>query len=63
MYIRYIYIYKPIKVSYLDSKKNHKINNPYFPIFDFTLHTKNNLSAKKIIQIVDLSTNKNTKFS
>ena len=49
MYIRYIYIYKQNQsvVSLLDSKKNHKINNPYFPIFDFTLHTKTNLSAKK----------------
>ena len=27
--------------------KINNYNNPYFPIFDFTLHTKNNLSAKK----------------
>ena len=39
-------------------------HNPYFPIFDFTLtNTKTNLSAKKKIQIVYLSTNKNTTFS
>ena len=41
----------------------HNINNPYFPIFDFTLTNTKPIYPQKKIQLVDLSTNKNTTFS